>query len=77
MNIEEAKAVMLACGEINARLNNVSLVVDKIKDESIQKALRAELGGAMVSIYGGLMRPVIENFPELDPDAEDESLIFK
>lgn len=70
MDMEEAKAVMLACSEINLRLNNVSLVVDTIKDESLQRALRAELGSAMVAIYGGLMRPVITAFPELDPDVD-------
>ena len=70
MDLDEGKAVMQACSEINEHLNNVSLVVDSIEDATIQKAIRAELGNAMVKIYGGLMRPVIKKFPELDPDEE-------
>lgn len=69
MNLEEAKAVMVACNEINANLNNVSTVVDAIKDDALKKALRTELGSAMVKVYG-LMRPIIHDFPELDPDPD-------
>lgn len=70
MNLDEAKALMMACGEINFHLNNVSTIVDGLESKEMQRALRTELGNAMAKIYGGVMRPVIKDFPELDPDAD-------
>lgn len=70
MNKNEAKAIMLACSEINSYLNNAALVADTLEDPAIQRALRDELGNAIVKIYGDLMRPVIKEFPDLDPDKD-------
>ncbi len=70
MNVDEAKALMQACDEINTHLNNISMLVDTIESGAVQRELRTELAQAVVKIYGDLMRPAIREFPELDPDHE-------
>jgi len=70
MNLDEAKTLMLACSEVNSALNKVCLIVETIEDSAVRSKLKFELGNTCVAIYGGLMRPIIRDFPELDPDGK-------
>ncbi|MFZ6757929.1 hypothetical protein ACO0K9_12030 [Undibacterium sp. Ji50W] len=70
MDLEEAKLIMRGCADVNVHLNNIALIVDTIDDVDLQKKLRVELSNAMGEIYLSLMRPIVKNFPEIDPDFE-------
>ena len=68
MDIDEAQERMQVAQEINFLLNNAAELANSIADEDLQKQMKWALGQAMGKIYLDLMRPVVKQFPELDPD---------
>ena len=68
MDRDEAQERMQVAQEINFLLNNAAELANSIADEDLQKQMKWALGQAMGKIYLDLMRPVVKQFPELDPD---------
>jgi hypothetical protein len=56
----------LAAG--GAALNEATSVIGTLADAEEQRRLRRPLGELMQSIYLELMRPIVKEHPELDPD---------
>ena len=49
-------------------LNTATELTEKIADTQERETVRRGLGNIMGLVYTDLMRPIIEQFPELDPD---------
>ena len=73
MDRDEAQERMQVAQEINFLLNNAAELANSIADEDLQKQMKWALGQAMGKIYLDLMRPVVKQFPELDPDLHHEN----
>lgn len=73
MDRDEAQERMQVAQEINFLLNNAAELANSIADEDLQKQMKWALGQAMGKIYLDLMRPVVKQFPELDPDLPHEN----
>ncbi len=73
MDRDEAQERMQVAQEINFLLNNAAELANSIADEDLQKQMKWALGQAMGKIYLDLMRPVVKQFPELDPDLPNEN----
>jgi hypothetical protein len=67
---EVATTVMADIQKINASINDLLSTLDQQgKDEDIRELTQGALRTVM-HVYKELMRPVIRQFPDLDPDAE-------
>lgn len=70
MKKENAVDFMRDIADVNAALNNLlSKMANCEDDDEIQALSKAVLGTGM-HVYKELMRPIIRQFPELDPDAD-------
>ena len=68
MESGEAKELMAAAQEVNSHLNHLAELSELIPDVELQRQIRLTLGHAMAKVYLGLMRPVVRQFPQFDPD---------
>jgi len=58
---------LLAMGQ---PLNSAAQLIDQIASEDERRQFRRGLGEVMNQIYIDLMRPIIRQYPDLDPDKE-------
>ncbi|MFC3691314.1 hypothetical protein [Chenggangzhangella methanolivorans] len=56
---------LLALGDA---MDAVGVALDALGDTEERAALRRPLGGMMADLYIELQHPIIEQFPDLDPD---------
>ena len=49
-------------------LNEATALVGAVLDEEEQRQIRRPIGEVGAAIYVDLMRPIIRQYPELDPD---------
>lgn len=63
-----AERLMHAYMAINAALNDATPLTSQINDKGEQESVRSALGNLMQSVYLDLMRPLIKQHPDLDPD---------
>ena len=68
MTREQAETLMKILGELYEAMSAVNVVLDALGDTEERAALRRPLGGMMADVYIELQRPIIEQFPNLDPD---------
>lgn len=62
---------LLSLGE---NLNKIALQIEKIDAEEERLQFRRGISNLMGGVYGDLMRPIIREYPELDPDKDEEWL---
>jgi len=53
---------------MNESLNSATLLAAKVESKDEQDSLRRAIGNVIQVIYIDLMRPVIRQYPDLDPD---------
>ena len=68
MTREQAKTLMKTLGALGDAMDAVSVAMDALGDTEERKALLRPLGGMMADLYIELQRPIIAQFPDLDPD---------
>jgi hypothetical protein len=54
--------------ELSASMNTVAALIEKIDDEKQKLILRRGIADLMGAVYTDLMRPIIREHPELNPD---------
>jgi hypothetical protein len=67
MTREQAEALMKSLLALSEAMGAVNVALDALGDTEERKALRRPLGGMMADLYIELQRPIIEQFPDLDP----------
>ena len=70
MTREQAEALMKSLMALGEAMGEVNVVLDALGDTEERRALRRPLGGMMADLYIELQRPIIEQYPDLDPDKE-------
>jgi hypothetical protein len=68
MDRGDAEKLMQHYLAAGAALNEATSLIDTLADAEEQRRLRRPLGEVMESIYLELMRPIIKEHPEVDPD---------
>lgn len=61
---------MRTLAAINEQLNSATSLTAQIDSKDEQQSLRRAIGNVVQTIYIDLMRPVISQYPDLDPDRE-------
>jgi len=54
--------------ELSTSMNTVAALIEKIDDEKQKLILRRGIADLMGAVYTDLMRPIIREHPELNPD---------
>jgi len=68
MDHSTAEKLMSLYQELGGPLNRASELIDKIPDAEEQRRLRRPLGEMMARIWTDLELPIVQEFPDLDPD---------
>ncbi len=68
MKKDSAEALMQKLLELSTAMNAVCSLIDQLESESEKDTLRRGMSGMLADVYTELMRPIIQQFPELDPD---------
>jgi hypothetical protein len=63
-----AEQLMQTFLTMSASLNSATTLIAKIQSKDDQESLRRAIGNVMQSVYIDLMRPIIREYPDLDPD---------
>ena len=68
MNKESAQALMRKLLELSHAMDQVCEEINQIDSEEEKAQLRRGMSAMIADVYTELMRPIIQQFPELDPD---------
>jgi hypothetical protein len=68
MNREIAEQLMRSFLALGESLNAATTSIDQIPDEEERARLRKDIGQLMQDVYLVLMRPIVGQYPDLDPD---------
>ncbi|EDS8326280.1 nuclear receptor NHR-99 [Salmonella enterica subsp. enterica serovar Weltevreden] len=68
MNKNTANNLMMALLKLNESTNDVFFEIEKIDDDKIKRLFRRSIANVIGMIYLELMSPIIEEYPDLDPD---------
>ena len=68
MKLESAKLMMQKLLELSDAMNQVCSVIEQLDSEEEKTDFRRGMGAMLADVYIELMRPIINQFPELDPD---------
>ncbi len=68
MDKELATQLMECFTEVGNGLNDAAALIEQIQDEAELQVLRKGIATIMANIYTELERPIIMQFPDLDPD---------
>lgn len=63
-----AEKLMMELLNLSASMNTVAACIEKIDVEDQKLTLRRSIANMMMAVYTDLMRPIIREYPELDPD---------
>ncbi|HFZ7370563.1 TPA: nuclear receptor NHR-99, partial [Salmonella enterica subsp. enterica serovar Wangata] len=61
-------SLMMALLKLNESTNDVFFEIEKIDDDKIKRLFRRSIANVIGMIYLELMSPIIEEYPDLDPD---------
>jgi hypothetical protein len=68
VNKSTAKELMESLLNLNASINSVASEIEKVDSDDERRALRRSVAGLIDLVYTDFMRPIIREYPELDPD---------
>jgi hypothetical protein len=68
MEKSSAARIVEAVLELSEQLNKVDEELRTIPDEEERKTLLRALGRIMAELDAGLIRPLVRQYPDLDPD---------
>jgi hypothetical protein len=63
-----AEKILSAAVGLDAQFGALDTVVSEIPDEAERKALARELGDLIGRVNDAFIRPIVRQFPDLDPD---------
>jgi hypothetical protein len=72
MEKEIAQKIMLSLEALGEALNELAADIEKIKDIEEKKKYRRGVGELMTRSYTDIMRHIIREYPELDPDKDSD-----
>jgi hypothetical protein len=58
---------------LSAPLNSATLLANEISDKDERERVRRAIGTVMNEIFVNLMMPIVQQYPELDPDNKHPS----
>jgi signal recognition particle GTPase len=67
-----AELLMKRLVALDVDLNGAMEVIEQISDDEELKRFRREIADLVAAIYTNLMVPVLRQYPELDPDKDEE-----
>jgi hypothetical protein len=70
MERELAERLMARIAALNAELNTLDPIARQIAEGSERKGYLHGVAAVMLSVYEELMRPIVKQFPDLDPDRD-------
>lgn len=62
---EQLMSELLALGGL---INRATELTEQINDLDERKAMRRAIGEIAVNVYSNLIRPIVHQYPDLDPD---------
>ena len=65
-----AEQLMQKYLELSEPLNLATDLTDRIENKEEKELIRRGIGTVMAKIYIDLMRPIIRQYPDLDPDRD-------
>jgi len=68
MEKSSAARVIKALLRLDEQLNAVDAELRQLPDDAERKALLRALGTIMLDLDAGLIRPLVRQYPDLDPD---------
>jgi len=72
MERENAQKLMENISKIDSQINRMIEIISDMKDEQEQKRYRKSASMVVGLIYSDFIRPIIRDYPELDPDCDDD-----
>jgi hypothetical protein len=64
----EAETIVNSAEHVGRQISELSQVMRKIENTDSRRELLKEAGWLMMELYERIMRPVILQYPDLDPD---------
>lgn len=64
---------MTELAKLGSALNRMTSLSDQIDDNDERLAVRRAIGETMGITYADIMRPIVRQFPDLDPDRDHSS----
>jgi hypothetical protein len=68
MNRTVAEELMLYVSQLGDQMTAFGNCVNTIEDEEERKQLKRNIGSMMVELYDLLTRPIVKQYPDMDPD---------
>jgi hypothetical protein len=68
MDKSTARELMRLYLKAGEPLNEATEIIGKLPDAEEQKRLRRPIGKLMSNVYIELIRPIVREYPDLDPD---------
>ncbi len=68
MDRQIAEQLMKSILDLSAPLNLATSLTAQIDDKELQAKMRKAIGEIMNTAYIDLMRPIVRQYPDLDPD---------
>jgi DNA-binding transcriptional LysR family regulator len=65
---DSAEALMQKLLELSNSMNQVCDLINQLESKEEREQFRRGMSGMLADVYTELMRPLIRQFPELDPD---------
>jgi hypothetical protein len=63
-----AELLMAQLSQLDRPLNAATQITDQIVDGAERKQFRRGIGEIISKVYTELMRPIVREYPDLDPD---------
>lgn len=70
MEKSSAEKVIKAVLQLDVQLNEVDAQLRELPDDAERKALLRALGTIILDLDSELIRPLVRQYPDLDPDSE-------
>lgn len=68
MDRASAEATMATLAQLNTHIGAMIELIRELPDSDMQCALGRSVGDLMSQVNDDIMRPIVRNFPDLDPD---------
>lgn len=72
MEKTDAEKLMEIYGRAGSVLNEADPILRRIADEAERKSFLHPLGEMLADVWDKLQSPIVEKFPDLDPDKDTE-----
>ena len=63
-----AEQLMQSFLALDGPLNSATILTEKIENKEEKELIRRAIGNVTINVYTDLMRPIIKQYPDLDPE---------